>query len=238
MPPLLETRDLTKRFGGLTVLDHCSMIIEEETVVGLIGPNGAGKTTFFNTINGIYRPDAGDVYFKNKRINGLGVHKVSQIGIGRTFQLPTVFRGLTAMDNLMVGGLQSYKNIQALKGAVVDLLKFVGLNELKDELAGNLSVGQQKLLDLARALISNPVLLLLDEPFHGIHPSLKEKICTNIQAMNEEKGKTFLVVSHDIPSITSVCERIIVLSAGRIIADGPVDEIRKNKKVIETYLGV
>ncbi|MFQ5711332.1 MAG: ABC transporter ATP-binding protein [Candidatus Geothermarchaeales archaeon] len=236
--PLLRITNLTKRFGGIVAVDDCTVHIKEKTIVGLIGPNGAGKTTLINLINGLYKPDAGEIRFNDERIDGLGAHEIAHKGIGRSFQLNKVFRRMTTTDNLIVPGLSIYKDRDALRERAMELLKFFLLDKLKDEYAGNLSGGQQKLLDMARALISDPALVLLDEPFHGVHPNLKEKICENIRLMNEDQGKTFIVVSHDIPSIMSICERIVVLNAGILIADGTPDKIRRDEKVMEAYLGV
>lgn len=234
---MLDINNVTKSFQDLVVLKKCTLHIKENTIRGLIGPNGAGKTTLLNTINGFCKPNAGSIYFENERIDGLKPHKIAKKGIGRTFQITRPFHRMTVMDNIIVAGFSCYKNRKELKSKTMELLKFFNLYQLRDESAGNLSGGQKKLLEMARALILEPDLLLLDEPFHGIHPLFKRKIIKSIRILSKE-GKTFLIVSHDIPSIVHTCDTITVLCAGEVIAEGTGEDIRTDERVIEAYLGV
>lgn len=237
MLQLLEVHNLTKRFFGVVAVKKCTLIIREKTIRGLIGPNGAGKTTLLNVINGFYFPDEGEIYFKNERIDGLKPHQISKKGIGRTFQVSRPFRQMTVMDNMIAAGITHFEKIEELKSKAVDLLKFFDLYRLRDEFSENLSGGQKKLLEMARVLTFDPALILLDEPFHGIHPAFKTKIIKTVKKLTNE-GKTFVIISHDIPSISETCDKVSVLCAGELIAEGAPKEIRVDQKVCEAYLGV
>lgn len=235
---LLEVRNTYKSFGANLVLKDVNLKVEKAMIKGLIGPNGAGKTTLFNLINGIEELDAGELYFKEERVDGLKPHEIARKGIGRTFQIPRIFPEMNVMDGISVAGVRLYRSKEKLKNKVVELMRFFEIAHLKNELAKNLSGGQKKLLEMARTLVTDPDLILLDEPFHGVHAILKEKIIEKIKILRKEENKTFLIISHDIPSIANVCNRISVLSAGNIIGEGSPKEIRKNSKVTEAYLGV
>lgn len=235
---LLEVRGITKRFGGLVAVENFSFNVEKEEILGLIGPNGAGKTTAFNVVTGFYRPDSGTIRFKGEDITGLKPHEIAQKGIGRTFQITRVFRGITTLQNMLTPYPRVPEKLSDSKDRAVKILEFFDLIHLKNELAGNLSGGQQKLLELARASMFEPELYLLDEPFYGIHPALKNKIIDYIKIANERRGIVFVIVSHDIPSIMGTCEKIVVMSTGKKIAEGSPKGVRNNKGVIEAYLGV
>lgn len=232
-----EIKGLTKKFGGLTAVDDLTMTLDEQSMVALIGPNGAGKTTLINTVSGIYTPDRGSISFKGERIDGMKPFEIVRRGIGRTFQVEKVFRRMTVLDNLVVPGLRVFRDHNELVDRANELLKLFLLDRLRDEFAVNLSGGQKKLLDVARALMPDPELVLLDEPFHGVHPRLKETIVENVLRLNKEKKKSFLVVSHDMPSLLSLSKRVIVLDAGTMIADGSPEQVREDKGVLEAYLG-
>ena len=234
---LLEIHSVTKRFEGVVAVKRCTLKVRKKMIRGLIGPNGAGKTTLLNVISGFYKPDEGEIYFENKRIDGLKPYEIAKIGIGRTFQIPKPFRQMSVMDNMIAAGITHYEKREELESKAVELLKFFDIYHLRAEFAENLSGGQKKLLGMARALVFEPDLMLLDEPFHGVHPAFKTKIIKAVQELSTE-GKTFVIVSHDIPSISETCHEISVLSAGALIAEGAPEGIRKNQKAIVAYLGV
>lgn len=234
---LLEVHNVTKRFFGVIAVKKCTLKVSEKTIRGLIGPNGAGKTTLLNVINGFYVPDEGEIYFKNNRIDGLKPHGISKEGIGRTFQVSRPFRQMTVMDNMIAAGITHFSKIEELKRKAVDVLEFFDLYRLRDEFAENLSGGQKKLLEMARVLTFDPDLVMLDEPFHGIHPAFKTRIIKAVRELSE-KGKTFIIISHDIPSISETCDKVSVLCAGEVIAEGTPEAIRVDQKVCEAYLGV
>ncbi|RMF88444.1 MAG: ABC transporter ATP-binding protein [Nitrospinota bacterium] len=237
---MLEVREVSKHFGGLMALRKLSLHLERaEGVWGLIGPNGSGKTTLLNVICGLYRPDQGTVLFQGRRIDQLSPHQIARLGIGRTFQVAKVFRRLTVLENMLVPGFtnRETESPRQLREQALELLDFMQLSNLKDEQAGNLSGGQQKLLDFARVLMLKPKLLLLDEPFAGVHPLLKERMINRITLLHQQ-GIRFLVVSHDLPSVLELCSHLVVLSSGEKIAEGEPEMVRKEERVVEAYLGV
>ncbi len=234
---LLSVEELSKRFGGVVAVNNLSFDLEEREILGIIGPNGAGKTTLLNLINGIYRADAGQVYFRGERITYLRPYQIARRGIGRTFQITTVFRKMPVVENLLVPVLTRREKKGELVERAVKMLEFVGLDELQHEYAENLSGGQKIILELARALMGDPPLLMLDEPFAGVHPVLKSRLIGYIRELNE-RGKTFILISHDIPSIMGLCERVMVINVGEKIAEGKPSDVRSHSGVIESYLGV
>jgi LPS export ABC transporter ATP-binding protein len=241
---LLEVNKLTKRFGGITAIDNVSLQIEEGEIVGLIGPNGSGKTTLFNCISGFYRPDEGKILFNGEDITNLRMCDISKRGIARTFQLTRIFPRLSVIQNMIVA--QSHKNENILmafrkstteiREKALKLLKFVGLDHLKNEPAGELSYGQQKLLEFAMSLMQDPKLLLLDEPAAGINPVMIEKIKEYIREVNK-KGLTIFLIEHKMDVVMDLCKRIYVLNYGKLIAEGKPKEIQENPEVLEAYLG-
>jgi branched-chain amino acid transport system ATP-binding protein len=232
----LEVRDLVKRFGGLVALDGVTLAAGEGEVLGIIGVNGAGKTTLMNCICGLYRPDAGSVVLDGDEVTGFAPHDIAARGIGRTFQVPRVFRKMSLIDNLLVPVLRRSETDRALIGKAEAMLERMRLVELRHNFAEELSGGQQKLLELARMLMPDPKVVMLDEPFAGVHPLLCRFMIEQIEAM-AQSGKTVLLISHDLTSIYRLSSRVLALNQGRVIAEGGVEAIRGNRAVIEAYLG-
>jgi neutral amino acid transport system ATP-binding protein len=240
---LLEVHAVSKAFGGIQALDACSISVEKGSVAGLIGPNGSGKTTLFNIITGYERADAGQVLFNGQQIDGLPPDRVFALGIGRTFQLTRIFARLTVIENMHVAAQR--QGIRALlarwsstgeQERALGLLKFVGLDLLKNEPAGNLSYGQRKLLEFAFILIAEPQVILLDEPAGGINPTLIAQIGDRIRELNQQ-GITFLVVEHNMEFVMGLCDTITVLHRGTKLAEGTPQQVRANPAVLEAYLG-
>ena len=231
---LLRIDGVTKRFGGVTAVNGCSLAVEGRRIYGLIGPNGSGKTTLFNCITGIEVRDEGSIRFKGERIDGLKPFQIAQKGIGRTFQVIRVFPELTALENLLVVAREG--GIQANRKRAEDLLAFVRLTPLAGEFAGNLSYGQQKLLEFARILMLDPELVLLDEPAGGVNPTLLADLLEHIRQLPAQ-GKTVFIVEHNMKVIMGLCEHVFVLDHGELIAQGPPGEIQRNEQVIEAYFG-
>lgn len=242
-PPAAATRDhileverLSKRFGGLLAVDGVDFAIERAGIVGLIGINGAGKTTVMNCINGLYRASGGSVRFNGEDITRYTPHAVAKAGIGRTFQVPRLFNRMSLIDNLVVTQLHSRASDRELIEEAVHHLERVNLAELRHNHAEELSGGQQKLLELARVMMLDPELILLDEPFAGVNPKLCRLFIERIIELQGE-GKSFLLVSHDLTSIYQLSGHIVVLNQGQVIAEGGVDEVKSDPAVIEAYLG-
>ena len=238
---VLALHDLTISFGGIQALDGVTLEVLRGQIIGLIGPNGSGKTTLLNVVGNIYRPRRGEVYYLGRRIDHLPIHHVARQGIARTFQVARVFRRMTALENLLVPGYASRASDGMTPRQLLDrareLLAYLDIEPLAHEPAGNLSGGQQKLLEFARALMLQPRLILLDEPFAGVHPLLKDRMLQRIAALHQQ-GIDFVVVSHDLPTILGVSSRLVVLANGQKIADGTPEEVRHQEAVVEAYLGV
>lgn len=252
MSPFLAVEDLTKSFGGLRAVDRCSLEVREGTITGLIGPNGAGKTTLFNLLTGFHRPDGGRVRFRGDDITGLPAHKVFRRGICRTFQIPREFKDLSVLENLMVvapdqAGERLWvpwlqpgrvrRDETRLRERAMVVLDQVGLARLAGEPAWTLSGGQKKLLELARTLMAEPALLMLDEPGAGVNPTQMKELTRYIQWLAAERGVTILLIEHDMDLVMAICNPVIVLSEGRPLAEGPPDIIRKDPRVLSAYLG-
>ena len=230
---ILEVRDVTKRFGGVTAVNRCSLALTPGKIYGLIGPNGSGKTTLFNCITGLDPRDAGEIRFKGERIDGLKPHQVARRGIGRTFQIIRVFPELTALENLLVVTREPF---ETARRRAEELLRFVTLDRLQHEYAGNLSYGQQKLLEFIRVLMADPELILLDEPAAGVNRTLLNELLAAITRLRDQ-GKTILIVEHDMKVVMGLCETVFVLDYGEKIAEGPPGVIQTNERVIEAYFG-
>jgi branched-chain amino acid transport system ATP-binding protein len=249
----LRVEGLEKRFGGITAVNGASFGVERGTLTGLIGPNGAGKSTTFNLITGVHTPDAGRVQFAGEDITGLPTHEIARQGLVRTFQIARELGGMTVMENMMLapqgqsgealwrsvtpGVRGSVKREEAeLVDRVWETLDFFDIEHLAEEEAGGLSGGQRKLLEMARALLTDPDVLLLDEPFAGVNPSLERRLLDQVHALRE-RGYTFLLVEHDMDLIMEHCEHVIVMHQGKILTQGSPAEVRANEDVIEAYLG-
>ena len=242
---MLELEGVTKTFGGVVANDVVSLTVEKGAIVGLIGPNGSGKTTLFNAITGALPIDAGSVRFKGREISTLLAGDIARAGIIRTFQQPRIYQRMTVLANMLVSASARATRFGRLFARAEDadgarareLLDFVGLDAKRGLLAGDLSFGQQKLLELAMALINDPEMLLLDEPTAGINPVLVESLIDRLKAANKERGLTLLVIEHNMPLIMGLAQRIYCLAHGRLLAEGPPDKVRQDKRVLDAYLG-
>lgn len=234
--PILKVEGMVKRFGGLVAVNGASLTVGRGTIVGLIGINGAGKSTLMNCIAGMYRIDEGDVSFDGRSLVGLTPHEVAMAGIGRTFQIPRTFHRLSLIDNLMIPMLRMEEPEDVLIARAEAGLARVNLHELRMNNGEELSGGQQKLLELARVMMLEPRLILLDEPFAGVNPTLCTLITEQILAM-KAAGTSFLLVSHDLTSIYRLSDWIYVLNQGQVIAEGGVEAVRNDPRVVEAYLG-
>jgi branched-chain amino acid transport system ATP-binding protein len=252
MSTILEVQDLVKDFGGLRAVNRCSFTVQQGMITGLIGPNGAGKTTVFNLITGFYRPDSGRIIFNEEEITGLPPHRVFHKKVCRTFQIPREFGEMTVLENLMLvppgqlgerlwGPLflpwQVRRQETAIWDKALEILEFVELAGLKNEYAKTLSGGQKKLLELARTMMADPKLVLLDEPSAGVNPTLMKRLAGSIKRLCEDKGVTFFLIEHDMNLVMNLCSPVIVMSVGRKLAEGTPDEVQRDEQVLEAYLG-
>jgi len=243
---------LSKRFGGLKAVDSCAFSVQPATITGLIGPNGAGKTTLFNLLTGFIKPDAGRVRFKDKDITGQPPHRVFRAGICRTFQVPREFREMSVVDNLMLAFPRQLgeriwnplirpravcKQETSARKKALEVLEFLELTRVADELAGNLSGGQKKLLELARTMMADPCLVLLDEPGAGVNRTLLKRLADSVRRLCAERGVTVLLIEHDMDFVMRLCSPIVVMSEGRVLAEGSPETIQRDQRVLDAYLG-
>ncbi len=249
---LLQADDVAKRFGGLAAVDGASLTVQERSITALIGPNGAGKTTLFNIFSGFIRPERGSVLLNEVRIDGRPPHAVNRRGLVRTFQTPRALRRMSVLENVLLAAPhqpgERLWRLVATPGSVRrrereieeqarELLRLVRLDGLAQEYAGTLSGGQRKLLEFARALMTEPRIVLLDEPMAGVSPPLAIQLLDHMRMLREERGLTFFLVDHDLEMVMSVSDHVIVMNEGRVIAAGTPDEVRADPLVVDAYLG-
>ncbi len=249
---MLEIQGVEKSFGGLKAVNDCTLNVNQGSITGLIGPNGAGKTTLFNIITGHYKPDRGKISFQGQAIEGLAPHQIFKKRVYRTFQITREFAQMTVLENLMImPELQTGEKIwntwfrasavrsqeKEIRDKALEVLEFVELIKLKDEYAGSLSGGQKKLLEIARSMMADPKMVLLDEPGAGVNPTLMRKLIENIKTLRDEKGITFFLIEHDMDLVMNLCDPVIVMSEGTKLAEGTADEIKNDERVLEAYLG-
>lgn len=249
----LRVENLRKTFGGITAVDGATFSVEQGSFTGLIGPNGAGKSTTFNLITGVYQPDSGSVYFNDQNVTGLQPFEIADRGMVRTFQIARELSEMTVLENMMLApkaqqGEHLWRSVMpGTRTDVCDqeeevlersweMLEFFEIDHLAGEYAGNLSGGQRKLLEMARALMTDPQMVLLDEPLAGVNPSLEKKLLKHVHELRE-RGYTFLLVEHDMDVIMNNCEHVIVMHQGTVLAEGEPAAIRSNEQVIDAYLG-
>ena len=249
---ILQVKNLSKSFGGLKAISDCSLKIKKGSITGIIGPNGSGKTTLFNLISGNLKPSQGTVLFNNEDITNIPSYELFSKGVLRTFQIAHEFTNLTVLENLMMvpGGQSGEKLLNALfkpslvkkeeknvKEKALEVIDFLNLKHLSNELAGNLSGGQKKLLELGRTMMVNAKIVLLDEVGAGVNRTLLKDIGSAILRLNKEQGYTFCMIEHDMEFISRLCNPVIVLSEGSVLFEGTPDQVKKNEKVIDSYLG-
>jgi branched-chain amino acid transport system ATP-binding protein len=249
--PILRLDDVAKTFGGLRAVNGCTFTVAEGSITALIGPNGAGKTTVFNLVTGLLRPDRGDIRFRGRAIGGLPAHRIARAGLSRTFQIPRELERLTVLENVLLWAKsQSGERLdvalvrrgrfraeeRVLRERAERLLDLVELTRLRDEYASHLSGGQKKLLELARALMAEPALVLLDEPGAGVNPVLMQKLLDAVRAENRA-GRTFLVIEHDMDLVAKLCHPVIVMSQGKKLTEGSLEDVRRDDTVLEHYFG-
>ena len=249
---MIVVQDVVKHFGGLAAVDGVSMDIKQGTITGLIGPNGAGKSTLFNLIAGNLNPESGSIYLDGEDVTGLKPHMLFSKGLLRTFQIAHEFQSLSVLDNLMmVPSLQVGESLLGawfkrekvvrqeaeMRGKAEEVISFLNMGHLANELAGNLSGGQKKLLELGRTMMASPKVVILDEVGAGVNRTLLKEIGDAILSMNRERGFTFCMIEHDMDFISRLCDPVVVMAEGKILAQGSADEIKANEDVIEAYLG-
>ncbi len=249
---VIDVQNVSKRFGGLRAVNDCSLRVERGSITGLIGPNGAGKSTLFNLVAGNIAPDSGRIHFDGQDVTGLKPHQLFHRGMLRTFQIAHEFSNMTALENLMmVPARQAGESLLAtwfmpatvkaaehhVRQQALDVIDFLKLGHVRNELAGNLSGGQKKLLELGRTMMVDAKVVLLDEVAAGVNRTLLQDLAANIERMNQELGYTFFVIEHDMDLIGRLCDPVIVMAQGEKIAEGPMSEIRANPEIIEAYFG-
>lgn len=251
-PPLLSIEQVSKRFGGLTAVADCSFSIHDGTITGLIGPNGAGKTTLFNIVAGTFPPSSGRIRLAGDDVTGLPAHQLFERGLVRTFQIPHEFHRMTCLENLLMvpegqvgetlwNAWLRWPRIRGqerkLRERAEEVLTFLNMHHLRDVLAGHLSGGQKKLLELGRTMMTDARLVLLDEPGAGVNKTLLADIARSIRTLNQERGYTFCIIEHDMDLIAALCDPVVVMAEGTVLTQGTMDEVRANPAVLDAYLG-
>jgi ABC-type branched-subunit amino acid transport system ATPase component len=252
MTALLEVEELVKSFGGVRAVDGASLEVAEHSITALIGPNGAGKSTLFNCAAGALRADGGRIRFAGRRIDRRATHRIAELGLVRTFQAARALTRMTVFENVLLASFRhpgehligllvrpraARRHERRVRARADELLALVGLDRLRDAYAGTLSGGQRKLLDLARALMLEPRLMLLDEPMAGVSPTLRVQLLDHILDLRREHGVTFFIVEHDLDFVMQAADRVIVMNEGRVLVSGTADEVRADQAVIDAYLG-
>ncbi len=252
MTTIIDVQEVTKRFGNVLAVDRCSLKVEKGSITGLIGPNGAGKTTMFNMVAGAFAPTSGRILLDGEDVTGLPAHRLFERGLLRTFQIAQEFSAMTALENLMmVPSRQSGEAIlnawfrrgrvaveeARTRGRAEEVLQLLRLTHVRNELAGNLSGGQKKLLELGRVMMAEPRVVLLDEIAAGVNRTLLNDLAAVVERLNREQGLTFFVIEHDMDLIARLCDPVIVMAAGSVMVEGPMAEIRANPEVVEAYFG-
>ncbi len=250
--PILTVTGVEKHFGGIAAVDGATLDVASGSITALIGPNGAGKTTLFNVVSGFYRPERGEIRFKGERIDRRSPHTIAKRGLVRTFQITKALTKMTVLENVMLAARnqpgehlwrivlqprQYRQREREIADRARELLSFVRLSRLADDYAGTLSGGQRKLLEFARALMTEPELVLLDEPMAGVNPTLGLELLEHMKVLQADLGMTFLLIEHDMEVVMTVSERVIVMNEGKVIADGSPGEVRRDKRVVDAYLG-
>ena len=249
---MLSVQEVQKSFGGIKAVDRCTLEVERKSIVGIMGPNGAGKSTLFDIISGFEQPDSGTVIFKGEEIGGKTNFEIARRGLIRTFQLTKALTRMTVEENMLLAPKQQHgeriwnvwlhpeevkRQEETNRDKARSILEFFGLKSLKDAYAGALSGGQKRLLEMARALMAEPDMLLLDEPFSGVNPTLANKLLNHIKELRDHHDMTFLVIEHDMHIIMRLCDYIYVISKGKVIASGVPAEVHRDKRVLDAYLG-
>jgi len=250
--PVLRVRGVQKSFGGLMAVNSVTLDVSPGIITGLIGPNGAGKTTLFNLISGLYKSEAGTIHLKGERIDGLPPHEIFHKGISRTFQIARELKLMTVLENLMLVPIgqpgeslllpwlrpqQVRKEEKEIKEKALEVLEFVNLIDLKDEYADSLSAGQKRLLELARTMMSDPKIILLDEPGAGVNPTLLKHLVGYLRQIVEDHGMTLFLIEHDMDLVMNTCDQVVGMNYGEILTEGPPEIIRRDPRVLKAYLG-